>query len=210
MSEEVRSSAVGAVATAAVRGPAIAPGLVARYVAGDRDAFRELFEALRQQIFGVVSRYFRSPFDQEEAVQEAWLQIYRARRAFDVSRHEAFAAWARQVARNRCLDLLKARDRNREVPVAEELLDATEGAAPAAVDPLAQVAEERLRQAIASFVAGLDAEERQFFELCFVQEQAHEQLAARLGINVRRAKYLKQKLLARLLRHEPLRVAWRA
>lgn len=209
MNEEVHGEAVDAVATADLGNAGIGPGIVAAYVAGDGHAFRQLFEAFRQQIFAVVARYFRSPFDQEEALQEAWLQIYRARRAFDVNRHEAFVAWARQVARNRCLDLVKSRDRVREVP-ASESVDAVASGQGSAPDPLQRVVDERLRRAVEGFVSTLATEERRFFDLCFVQERPHEEIATILGINERRSKYLKKKLFARLLRHGPLRGERRA
>ena len=176
--------------------------VVVAYAAGDRGAFEQLFELARLDIFRVVRRYFRSAFDQEEAFQEAWLQIYRMHRRFDVNRHREFLPWARQVARNRCLDLLKARGRRPELVPAE--VDRRPGADP---PQLEQLAGARVREAVRAFARRLDDQERRFFELCFVAELPHDQIARRLSISVRRSKYLNKKLLARMLDNASLRRA---
>jgi len=176
--------------------------LLEGYVAGDRQAFRLLFDRLHRELYAVARRYFRGAFDQEEAVQEIWLQLYRARERFDLSRHETFTAWARQLARNRCIDMLRAKRRTQEVPVAE----------PHAADEPRQersMADKQVAHTLGQFVAGLDAEQRRFFTLCFVEERPHEQIAHELGVSIRRSKYLKKKLLARLMRSARLRAAGR-
>ena len=174
--------------------------LVVRFVAGDQEAFLEVFRAIRQEIAAVVQRMFRSPFDQEEAFQEAWLQLHRARAQFDVNRHPELVGWARQVARNRCIDLIKARSRRPEVPVE-------------ALDPAAEPSQHRdavgarIREELDRFVARLDEEQQRFFQLSFVEELPHDEAARRLGITARRCKYLKKKILARMLRSPALRRA---
>ena len=178
----------------------IEPELVVRFVAGDQEAFSSVFERLQTDLFHLVRRYFFGAFDQEEALQEVWLKLYRMRDRFDVNRSPEFIPWIRQVARNRCLDLLKERGRSHEVPVA----DTEQSCEPSQLEELA---DRRLQQALADFKAGLDAEEAQVFQLCFVEELAHEEVAAKAGISVRRSKYLKKKLLARLTRSARLRSA---
>jgi RNA polymerase sigma-70 factor (ECF subfamily) len=173
------------------------PALCARFVAGDEDAFGEVFASLRREVWRVVQRFFRGAFDQEEAFQEAWLDVYRNRHRFDVSRAPALAAWVRTVARNRCLDLLAAAGAR---PPAVTDDDASE--LPAAG---ASVVDEAIRAALARFAAGLDPQERRVFELCFVEERAHDEVARALGITERRSKYLKKKLLAKLERDPGLR-----
>jgi len=172
--------------------------LVSAYMAGDRAAFQAIFVQLRQDVFFQVRRFFRSPFDQEEAFQEVWLQLYRVRHQFDLNRHTEFTAWTRQVCRNRCLDLLKARGRRPEVPVEHP---------GAACEPsqLQQLDMQRLRQTVGQVVARLEPQLQRFCELCFVEELPHEAIAERLSISIRRSKYLKKKLLARLVRSAALR-----
>lgn len=167
--------------------------LVVRFVAGDSEAFAAVFERLHGDLFHLVRRYFFGAFDQEEASQEIRLKLYRMRDRFDVNRAAEFIPWVRQVARNRCLDLLKERGRGHEIPSSD--IDPS-----CAASQLDELAEQRLQRAIADFKASLDAEQARVFQLCFVDELSHEEVAAAVGITVRRSKYLKKKLLHRLTR----------
>lgn len=178
----------------------IAEELIVRFVAGDREAFAQIFDQLNRDLHGLVRRFFRGAFDQDEAMQEVWIKLYRMRGRFDVNRATEFVPWVRQVARNRCLDLLKARGRSHEIPVAE-----VDGGGSTAAPQLSRLEEARLRQVLGGILGRLDLEQRRFFELCFVQEQTHEEIAAALGISERRSKYLKKKLLQELLRSASLR-----
>jgi RNA polymerase sigma-70 factor (ECF subfamily) len=195
MREDPREAPPGVTGAAAIE-----QRLIVRFVAGDREAFSEIFDRLHRDLHALVRRFFRGAFDQEEAMQEVWIKLYRMRGRFDVNRAGEFVPWIRQVARNRCLDLLKARGRSHEVPVAEMDLDAS-----SAPRQLSELRDRQLRVAIQAIVSGLDAEQQRFFALCFVEEQSHEEIAAALGISERRSKYLKKKLLAELLRSAALR-----
>jgi RNA polymerase sigma-70 factor, ECF subfamily len=195
----------GAESAAAPAPPRVPEEIVVRFVAGDPEAFERVFECIRGDILGIVRRFFRGAFDQEEAFQEAWLQIHRVRSRFDVNRSGAFLSWARQVARNRCIDLLRVRRNLREVP-RDDLDETLEAAPPDRPEPSL---DGKLREALDLLLARLDEEERAAFELCFVQELSHEEIAARLGISERRSKYLKKKLLERIAR-SPLLARLRA
>jgi RNA polymerase sigma-70 factor (ECF subfamily) len=175
--------------------------LIVRYVAGDRDAFQAIFDELSRDVFFVVRRLFHSPFDQEEAQQEVWLHLHRTRRQVDVNRPGEFIGWVKRVARNKTIDLLKARGRRPEVPV-EDLgeIDSPGNEPNQAPSPQHRALREgKVRAVIDSFVAKLDDEQRRFFALCFLEELSHPEIAERMPLTVRRSKYLKKTLLARLI-----------
>ena len=174
--------------------------LVVRFVGGDREAFLQVFDRLKGTVLIQARRFFNRPFDQEEAFQEAWLQIYRRRARVDVNRHHELAGWVRQVARNRCLDLLKARGRGRELPV--ESMEA-----PCEASQHQALAGRRLRAALEEFVSRLDPEQQRHFALCFVRELSHEEVAAEMSITVRRSKYLKKKTVTSMVKSPALRKA---
>ena len=184
-----------------MRLPGFSQELVVQFVAGDREAFLRVFEQLKDTVFYQARRYFARPFDQEEAFQEAWLQVYRRRSAFDVNRHRELGGWVRRVARNRCLDLLKARGRGRELPVEEPEAPPTEAS------QHEELAGARLREALEAFVSKLDEQQQRHFALCLVQELSHEDVARQMDITVRRSKYLKKKTVTAMLRSPALRRA---
>jgi RNA polymerase sigma-70 factor (ECF subfamily) len=140
----------------------------------------------------LVSRFFVSPFECEEALQEIWLQVHRAAASYDPARGP-LTAWLRAVAANRCREILRARGRRpnlvAETAARDELASST--------DPDGEARGARLRQAIDGFLASLDPEQAAVFRLTLLEELGHDEVARRLGISARRCKYLKLKLLER-------------
>jgi RNA polymerase sigma-70 factor (ECF subfamily) len=167
---------------------------VVRFAAGDRDAFLEVYRAYAGPMRRWASRFFKSPFEQEEAVQEAWLTVHRMARSYDVNKGEV-GPWLRTVLANRCRELLRAKGRRPDasIPI-EDLQEALWLDAPSPEDAVLQT---KLREAVERFVAGLDSEEAKVLRQGLVEGQSHEQLAASLGVTVRQSKYLRLKLLQR-------------
>ena len=130
------------------------------------------------------------------------MHLHQARGRFDVNRQDEFVPWVRQVARNRCRDLLRKRGRVREIPVQE--VEDCRGQRP---DQPRAVVRARVRQALVAFAAGLTDQEQRFFQLCFVEERPHAEVAADMGISPRRSKYLKKKLVGRMMKNSALRRA---
>jgi len=107
------------------------PSLVARAVAGDREAFRGLVEPHLSTALGAATALLRSPSEADDAVQDAllsaWLGLHQLRRA------DAFPAWFRRHVIRSAMKRLGQRPRVTE-------LDLT---AMAPVDDLEQALERR-------------------------------------------------------------------
>jgi RNA polymerase sigma-70 factor (ECF subfamily) len=82
--------------------------LLARCGLGDRAAFRALYAATGPKLFGVALRILGNRGDAEEAVQEAFVKIWRGAGRFDAGRGSA-AGWLVSIARNQAIDALRAR-----------------------------------------------------------------------------------------------------
>jgi RNA polymerase sigma-70 factor, ECF subfamily len=78
---------------------------------GDRIAFRHLFEATNQRLFGMVLLLLRRRDVAEDALQDGYLRIWSHARFFDPERGAAWS-WVFQVARNAAIDRLR-QDRRR-------------------------------------------------------------------------------------------------
>ncbi len=159
--------------------------------AGD---FSELYRAHAASVRRWVSRFFKSPFEQEEAVQEAWLMVHRMLGSYDVNKGP-LPPWLRTVTANRCRELLRAKGRRPDatVPIDDDH-DALWLDAPGPDDAVLRT---KLREAVERFAATLDAEEAKVLRHGLIEESSLEELAKALGVNVRRSKYLKLKLLQR-------------
>ncbi len=81
--------------------------LLARALAGDRDAFRVLVERHSRRVFRLAYRMTGNEQDAEEVVQEAFLRAYRRLDRFESRAN--FGTWLYRIAVNCSLDLLRRR-----------------------------------------------------------------------------------------------------
>ena len=186
-------------------------GAVDRFRGGDQAAFLAVYDACAPALRALVRRFFPSPFEREEAIQEIWLQVHRMAAVYEPARGELLP-WLRALAVNRCKELLRARGRHAdprlELPGAEAQAEAGgETEAEVEADPDAAARLGRLRAAVARFSAALPPEEAAVLRLSLLEERSHEEVAAATGASVRRCKYLRAKLLARAAAHVELRAA---
>ncbi len=170
-----------------------------QFVAGGPDGFARVMREYGPLVRGIVSRFFTSPFEQEDAMQEIWTHAYRNRGSLDLERAEAFPGWLAVLARRRAVDLVRSRN-----PAAAGALDGDEALDQVAVEPAQHGAMERaeLARAVEGFRAGLEPGWRAFFDLHFVRGVPYPLVAGELGISRIRCKYMR-KVLARRAMEDP-------
>lgn len=76
----------------------------------DRAAFRALYEASSAKLFAVTLRICRDRAVAEDALQDAFVEIWRKAGAYSAERG-APLAWMAVIARNRSIDLVRRRGR---------------------------------------------------------------------------------------------------
>ena len=80
--------------------------LIKRAAAGESDAFEKLARSYESRIYAYALRILRNKEDAKDALQETLIKIYKNIGSF--SRRGSFAAWVFRIARNTCLDILRA------------------------------------------------------------------------------------------------------
>ncbi len=143
-------------------------------------------------------QYFQSPFEQEDAVQEAFTHLYAHLDAVDPLRAESLPGWVVTTARNRILDLARQKRPEVHLEMTEALGGDEEPQGPEAV-----VASE-LRDVMAHFEEKLKPAYRPYFRAVFLEGLDWEVARVSLGLSRLRTKYLKSVLLKLLQRHGPL------
>lgn len=137
--------------------------LAARLAAGSHDALAELYDRYAGLAYGVALRVLGDPGRAEDAVQEAFVSVWRRAASFDAGRG-SLRAWLLTSVRNRCIDYLRGRSgRARdEVELRPEVAYAASGA-----DPWREVALSLERSAVRDAVASLPVEQRQVVEMAY-------------------------------------------
>src|SRR5271165_4793811 len=110
--------------------------LLRRHVAGDSDAFGELFRRHRDRLWAVALRTVCDPDEAADALQDAMVSAFR--RAGDFRGDSAVTTWLHRIVVNASLDRLRRRTAHAASSVGDEgTLDllATQGRVPATTDP---------------------------------------------------------------------------
>src|SRR5271169_7146240 len=81
--------------------------LLRRHVAGDTDAFGELFRRHRDRLWAVALRTVCDPEEAADALQDAMISAFR--RAADFRGDSAVTTWLHRIVVNASLDLLRRR-----------------------------------------------------------------------------------------------------
>jgi RNA polymerase sigma-70 factor, ECF subfamily len=147
--------------------------LIARCAAGDRAAFRRLYDLWAPRLNGIALRITHQPSMAADATHDAFVQLWRHAGRFDPARGtgEAFLV---TLVRYRALDLI--RRTMREVPGYEPAEEPDDR--PDALALLTATAE---GNALHRCLALLEPERRRLVVMAFVDGLSHSALAERLG-----------------------------
>lgn len=81
--------------------------LIAECAAGNRAAFRRLYDLTSHRVYGIVLAVLKSPVLAEEVAQEVYVQIWRQAAKFEPENSNPMG-WVSSIARNRAIDRLRA------------------------------------------------------------------------------------------------------
>lgn len=151
---------------------------LARCAGGERAALRAIFELEGARMIGVAYRILRRRDLAEDAVQEAFVRIWRGARSFHPGRGSA-RTWVYAVLRNRALTMLQDEARYPEGDGNSEWPEASAEAA------FAQLPE---AGALRRCLEQLDLRKRAAVILAYAHGMSHGELAGKLGVPLGTAK----------------------
>jgi RNA polymerase sigma-70 factor (ECF subfamily) len=141
---------------------------------GDHDALGALYDRFGRVAYGLAFRVLRDQALAEDAVQEAFLTVWRSAEAYRRERAKA-ATWVLTLVHRRAVDLVRREDRRRGDPLEE----APEADGPT-VDEEADLRDRRT--AVQAALAQLPPDQRQALELAYYGGYTQSELAERLGV----------------------------
>lgn len=148
--------------------------LIAGCAAKDRVALKQLMETEGGRMLGVATRFMRRADLSEDAVQDAFVLIWRRAGQFDPSRGSA-KGWIYTILRNRCLTIL--RQEQRDIATEPEVLDQNLD------DQVVNAAWDRLDNAsdLRQCLAALDDGTRRAILSSYVLGLSHGEIAGRMS-----------------------------
>jgi RNA polymerase sigma-70 factor (ECF subfamily) len=150
--------------------------LVALVARGDEGALAELYDRVGRIAYGLALRVLRDDRLAEDAVQEAFLGVWRTAAAFRAERAKA-STWILTLVHRRAVDLVRREERRRAEPLDDETRDA---AASASAEDAAWLGFERER--VQGALRQLPDTQREAIELSYYGGYSQSELAERLGL----------------------------
>jgi len=171
--------AVGTKSKARTREPVTAAAnlsdeaLLSAVARSDEAALAELYDRFGRMAYGLALRVLRDPALAEDAVQDAFLNVWRSAEGFQAERAKA-STWVLTFVHRRAVDLVRREERRRTEP---------EEAAPVPAGPGADEDAERRskREVVQDALRRLPPEQREAIELAYYGGYTQSELAERLG-----------------------------
>jgi RNA polymerase sigma-70 factor (ECF subfamily) len=149
--------------------------LIARCALRDRASFQDLYRRTSSKLFGVTLRILRDRSEAEEALQEVYVKIWQRSDRYIAGSYSPIS-WLVAIARNHCLDVLRARK-----PVSEDIDTALE-VADAGPDPEQAAANAGERARIDACLGELDVEKADAVRGAYLDGFSYDELATRHGV----------------------------
>ena len=150
--------------------------LVALVARGDEDALAELYDRVGRVAYGLALRVLRDERHAEDAVQEAFLQVWRSAATFRAERAKA-STWILTLVHRRAVDLVRREERRQADPLTD---DSAAGVAPEETEEAAWLRFERER--VQAALKQLPDVQREALELAYYGGFSQSERAERLGV----------------------------
>jgi RNA polymerase sigma-70 factor (ECF subfamily) len=146
--------------------------LVEAVARADEDALGELYDRFGKVAYGLAYKVLQDAALAEDAVQEAFLQIWRGAGSYRPERAKA-STWLLTFVHRRAVDLVRREQTRRTLPVVVE----PQGADPGADE---EVVQRSRREIVQDALRRLPAEQREPIELAYYGGLTQSELAERL------------------------------
>jgi RNA polymerase sigma-70 factor, ECF subfamily len=153
--------------------------LVARFKAGDAEAFDRLMALHMNQMFGLAWSVLHNREEALDAAQEVFIKLHKALPRFDDGNN--ISAWLYRVCLNHCIDV-KRRSRNTELELTEDEWDRLQGCE--RDDPSWCLQNRELKGAILKAVDQLPDRQKSAFILRHYQFMSLAEIAETMGCSV--------------------------
>lgn len=149
--------------------------LLARVALRDRAALASLYSVSAPKLFAVCLRILRNRSDAEDALQEIFVKVWQRAERFAATGTSS-TGWLMAVARNHCIDLLRARK-----PVSDDVSESFD-LADTAPDPEAAAVLKGEGRRIDRCLRELEADKAEAVKNAYVEGLSYQELAEKYGV----------------------------
>ncbi len=151
---------------------------IARALAGDNEAWGELYSQHAPAIFRFCRRSLPTREDAEDATMEIFMKVHEKLAQYDPIR--PFSAWLYKVAANHCWDMLRRRHSRQDLERGDEIESlSVENADP---DQLSQLIETQTALRVRAAMNRLPPRAKMALTLRYYAEMSYDEIADTLGL----------------------------
>ena len=153
---------------------------------GDASAFRQLHDATRERLLAIAMEVLPQRTRAEEALQEAYVKVWRAARQFD-ARIARPMTWLMRIVRNTAIDQHRSRQAEAAATVVLDAQSAEEARAQltdTSPTPEAHCAERQQQRLLHQHLATLSAAHRQAVAMVLCQGHTAREAAQHQGVRL--------------------------
>lgn len=157
--------------------------LIQRMAQGEDAALATLYDRYGSLTYSLALRILRDPGEAEEAVSDAFLQVWSQAATFDADRGRV-VSWLVMITRSRALDRVRSRqrreNRRERAAVAHDEDGLASPISQPGPDPVHSAELGELRSAVGAALAELPAAQKRALELSFYGGLSHSEIAHEL------------------------------
>jgi RNA polymerase sigma-70 factor (ECF subfamily) len=154
-------------------------GLVSRLVAGDEEAFAQLYDRTNRIVYGLALRILGDPSSAEDVTMEVYLQVWRTASRYDPQRGTA-TSWLVTLVRSRALDCLRSRKARRAN--LEDSVDDVHDLHDSRPSPELASLESGRSRIVQRAMTDLAPDQREAIELAYFSGLSHSEVAIQTGV----------------------------
>ena len=163
--------------------------LLSRYVAGDKEAFREIVTRYKDPLYAFLRRFLNQQSLVEEAFQETFLQLYRSRKTFE--RDKPIRPWLFTIAANKAKDVLRKQQRQETVsigamaePAELSVDDVVNSLKSYEITPYDEAEKTERAEKVRQIIAEMPENLREILILAYFEQFSYKQMADILSIPI--------------------------
>ena len=163
--------------------------VVARFMDGDEDAFRDVINHYKNGLYAFLKRFLNHHDQVEDVFQETFLQLYNSRSSFDPTKN--LRPWLFTIAANKAKDALRKQQRTATVSIGS-IVSSEEMSFGDALDiisshdkmPLDELAQDETAMRVRQIISEMPENLREILILSYFNQFSYKQMAEMLSIPI--------------------------
>jgi RNA polymerase sigma factor (sigma-70 family) len=98
--------------------------LIEKIVAGDKEAFKELYDNFSSKVYNTILGILQNTEDSEDVTQEVFVQIFRSIKSF--KQESSLSTWIYRISINKAFEFIRSKKRKKRFAIVKSIFSSDE------------------------------------------------------------------------------------